>query len=505
MATAVKRPTGPWRRTALACTQLESTGAIADAMTPSPAPVPPAVAAFLRGASRRASLFVQVQAGGQDVAAVQALQAVSRVFATEAGHAPIAEWPRHFWRLLLAAPALRARAPSALATPLPGIARLPADQRAAVLLHLVAGLDEADAAAALGIEVGDYQARIRDALPRDVLGQPDVDVWRAWRAQAERALAQMPEPAPAPATEARHPPPDAVATAPGDVPPRAQAQADASDAGHRRRMRWLWLALALCALAMVATFLLHPRGRELIDQWRMQVRVEPLGPAEAPRARFAATDIARHPDRDLLAAPAELALARELPLFSWLALASTDAEADASLQAFLPDATTLPVATPASTGASAAETASRLRAWEALSPVQRAGQRGAWVAWHGLTDVERARLRDVATRWQQVADPQRLALRARFDALPHDLRHGGWLGPRLMAEWPRVAPLFGFVPQAQRVQLLQLLAQAAPEDVDALERLAQSTPPEDREAVRVALLRVPPMQRRSWILEQLQR
>lgn len=475
-------------------------------MTPSPAPIPPAVAAFLRGASRRASLFVQVQAGGQDVAAVQALQAVSRVFATEAGHAPIAEWPRHFWRLLLAAPALRGRAQAALATPLPGIARLPADQRAAVLLHLVAGLDEADAAAALGIEVADYQTRIREALPRDVLGQPDVDVWRAWRAQAERALAQMPEPAPAPAPQARRPAPDAVATGPDAVPSRAQAHADAAaDASHRRRMRWLWLALALCALAMVATFLLHPRGRELIDQWRMQVRVEPLGPAEAPRARFPAADIAGHPDRDLLAAPAELALARELPLLSWLAIASADAEADASLQGFLPDATTLPVATPASTGAPGTGLASRLRAWEALSPVQRAGQRGAWVAWHGLTGGERNRLRDVATRWQQVPDAQRLALRARFDALPHDLRHGGWLGPRLMAEWPRVAPLFGFVPEAQRVQLLQLLAQAAPEDVDALERLAQSTPPEDREAVRVALLRVPPMQRRSWILEQLQR
>ena len=40
--------------------------------------------------------------------------------------------------------------------------------------------------------------------------------------------------------------------------------------------------------------------------------------------------------------------------------------------------------------------------------------------------------------------------------------------------------------------------------MDALERLAQSTPPEDREALRVALLQVPGSQRRAWMLERLQ-
>ena len=51
-------------------------------MTSPPMPVPPAAAAFLRGAGRRALLFVRVQAGGHEAAAGQALQVASSVFAT---------------------------------------------------------------------------------------------------------------------------------------------------------------------------------------------------------------------------------------------------------------------------------------------------------------------------------------------------------------------------------------------------------------------------------------
>ena len=78
-------------------------------MTAAPPPAPGAVTAFLRGADRRARLFARVQAGGADAAAEQARQAVARVFASEAGQWSIAEWPGQFWRLLLAAPALRRR------------------------------------------------------------------------------------------------------------------------------------------------------------------------------------------------------------------------------------------------------------------------------------------------------------------------------------------------------------------------------------------------------------
>ncbi|GAB1406696.1 hypothetical protein MASR1M8_06150 [Thermomonas brevis] len=464
-------------------------------MTAPAPPAPAAVAAFLRGADRRARLFARVQAGGQDAAAEQALQAVARVFASEAGQWPIAEWPAQFWRLLLSAPALRRSAAGMPGGVLPGVARLPPEQRAAVLLHLVAGLGEAEAAAALDIGVPGYQQRIRDALPRDLSGQPDIDVWRNWRAQAERELARMPEPPPVPAEKAG-----------SALPPRGKSDSDPAFSdpafSHRRRLRWLWLGVLLCALALAATFVLHPRGRALIDQWRNDVRVDALAAAEAPRARFDPADLALHPDHDLLAAPGELAMARQLPLLAWLANADeATPPGDAPLP---PDAGPAAAATPPPTAAPAQTLAARMRAWDALSPRERGRQRGAWAAWRALAPSERHRLRQLAQRWQALAPPARHALRSRFDAQHHDVRHGGWLGPRLARDWPRVAPLFGFVPEAQRVQLLQLLAVASADDIDAFERLAQTTPPEEREAVRAALLQVPVTQRRAWVLARMQ-
>jgi hypothetical protein len=71
-------------------------------------------------------------------------------------------------------------------------------------------------------------------------------------------------------------------------------------------------------------------------------------------------------------------------------------------------------------------------------------------------------------------------------------------------DWPRVAPLFAFVPEDQRAALLALLRSADAEDIDALERLAQITPPEERDALRLDLLRVPAAERRAWMLTKVQ-
>ncbi|MES2858360.1 MAG: hypothetical protein V4704_04185, partial [Pseudomonadota bacterium] len=95
------------------------------------------MAAFLRGLHARAWLLARVQAGG-DASARQAMAVVARVFAADAGRWPIAEWPSQYWRLLLATPSLRQPGASGIGLPLPGIARLPPQQRAAVLLLLVA-------------------------------------------------------------------------------------------------------------------------------------------------------------------------------------------------------------------------------------------------------------------------------------------------------------------------------------------------------------------------------
>ena len=462
--------------------------------TPSPA----AVTAFLRGLDRRARLFASVQAGDA-LAAQHALAVVGRVFSGEAGQWPIAEWPRQYWRLLLAAPSLR-KPPIEVPTPqLPGIGRLAVETRAAVLLHLVAALDDADASAALGIGIETYQARIRDALPRDALGQPDVDVWRAWRAAAERELARAPEPeAPqiAPVAAAK---PGSGSTFPRKVDPAPTLD---TDARHHIRMRWLWAGVALCLMAMVATFFLHPRGREVINQWRAEIKREPLDPAAEPKARFDGADLALHPDRDLLSAPGELAFARQLPLLAWLDVASADVRAADAVR--LP-VTLAPVQATASMPAGADPSlARRARQWDGLPARTRGAQRGAWQAWRDLPPAERVRLRAIAARWQLLAGEERVALRARFDALPADARHGWWLGPELGRHWPRVAPLFAFAPEAERAALLALLRAADTEDIDALERLAQITPPEERDALRSDLLRVPAAGRRAWMLAKVQ-
>lgn len=450
---------------------------------------PPAVTAFLRGIDRRARLFAGVQAGDA-AAAGHALAVVARVFAGEAAQWPMAEWPRQYWRLLLAAPSLRRPSRAVPSVRLPGIARLPAEARAAVLLHLVAGLDDGAAAAALGIDTAAYQSRIRDALPRDALGQPDVDVWRAWRAAAERELTRAPEPVV----------PQQVAAAPATTPQPAMA-VDA-DARHHRRLRWLWAGVALCIVAMIASFFLHPRGREALDRWRAPIKRTPLEAAAPPKARFDATDIALHPDRELLATPAELGFAMQLPLLAWLDVASADPRAT--------DAVRLPVLLAASQPGVAATVgddvalAQRMQRWDALPAQARGARRGAWQAWRALPAGERLRLRSIAARWRLLAVEDRAALRARFAALPADARHGWWLGPDMGRDWPRVAPLFAFVPESQRGPLLALLRAADAEDIDALERLAQITPPEERDVLRLDLLRVPAAERRAWMLAKVQ-
>ncbi|WP_287596531.1 DUF3106 domain-containing protein [Thermomonas sp.] len=449
---------------------------------PSPPPSA-AVAAFLRGLDRRARLLALVQSGDAQ-AAPRALDAAARVFASEAGQWPIAQWPRQYWRLLLSTPSMR-QTGAVTAGPLPGIARLPAQVRAALLLHLVAALDEADAAAALGIEVDAYQLRIRDALPRDALGQPDLDVWRAWRAAAQRALDALPETA---------------AAAPAPAPSTAQPDQGADAARHRRRMRWLSLGVAACAFALLASFFLHQRGRELLDSWRNHVQVEPLPPAVAPKARFDPADPALHPDRALLAEPGTLQLARQLPLLAWLATEAADALPPPPLAPAFPDTASAAAVDPLA----GSDLSERIRAWDRLSPSQRARQRGALEEWQALPAEEQALLGRLAARFAALPSAEQLALRERYASLSFDAHRGWHLGPRLGRDWPRIGALFAYVEPGEREALLRLLRAASAEELDTLARLAQITPPEARAALRRELLAQAPAQRAAWLQARLQ-
>jgi len=455
-------------------------------MTPASSPSPAAVAAFLRGLDKRARLFATVQAGDA-TQGERALAVVARVFAAEAGQWPLAQWPQQYWRLLLATPSLRHAAAEANGL-LPGVARLPAERRAAVLLHLVAGLEDEAAAAALGLDVPAYQGAIRHSLPRNGLDQPDVDVWRAWRAAAQRELERAPDPPPLarPAFEPARPAPG-----PERVVPRAATHGT----------RWLWLGVAACVLAFAAAFFIHPAGREVIAHWFAAIKREPLPPAAAPKARFDAADPALHPDREQLAAPREAAFADELALLAWLANAADPAAADA-VPLPIADATQPATIAPAD---EAAALARRTRTWDALSPRLRGLHRGHWQAWRMLSAGERLQLRAIASRFRQLSADERRGVRERFDAQSSDARDGWWLGPRLGRDWPRVAALFAFVDAGERESVLRLLRAATPADIAALARLAQSTAPEHRAGLRRELLAQSSEQRGAWLQARLQR
>lgn len=450
-------------------------------MSLSATPASDALSAFLRGVERRARLFAEVQSGSVEAAA-RAMSVVARVFAGDAGRWPMTHWPVQYWRLLLATPQLRTTEGARTTALLPAIARLPLATRTSVLLQLVSGLDDAAISEVLGEPAATWQGRIRDALPADLAGQPDVAAWRGWQAQVKQALATpVPVAAEAPAL-----PEAGVAVAPS-APHRV-------DATRHRHVPWLWLGVAACVAAFAAAFFLHPVGRDVVQRWLSPIKREALPPADAPAARYDATDLRLHPDRDLLAAPAELALARALPLLAWL-----QATAPAGLAVAAGEvAPVAPVAVAPDTEMQ------RMRAWDRLPPRERGQRRGAWEAWRSLPAAERVALRAVAVRWRALPAEAQAELRTQFAAQSFDARMGWWLGPRIGADWPRVAALFGFVDAGERDAVLHLLRTATPDEVEALARLAQSTPPEARAELRRALLAQPAATRGAWLLARVQ-
>lgn len=259
-----------------------------------PAAAHAALTAFLRGVERRGVVFAQWQGGDAD-AADMALAATLRGFRAVAGGLAFAEWPRRFWAMLLAAPQLRVPARAAAADDaLAHVARLGSGPRAALLLRLVAGLAESEAAAVLGIARPTYRLALQRALPHRADGSADPGAWRELSTLAQQAVRAVPD-----ARLAR-----IAALRDGVRPPPRPAHGDAPLPARRG---WVWPAtagvLALTAAALAATW--WPWGGAGADLAGARIVVEQLPPEAAPAARFDPGDaLATHRDLELLLAQA---------------------------------------------------------------------------------------------------------------------------------------------------------------------------------------------------------
>ncbi|BCT92017.1 hypothetical protein LYSHEL_10410 [Lysobacter helvus] len=427
-----------------------------------------ATAAFVRGIERRATLFAELQCGDPTLAE-STVAATSHVFTQVAPAQAMADWPARYWGLLLAAPAMRRSSPSGTwPAPWESLATLGNGPRAALLLRLVAVLDMAPAAAALGVSEDTYRAALQRAIPYRDDDTPDRDAWQRWvgevraRLSGERPVREAAQEA-APVVVAA----PLASTQPAAMPLRTPvaiaatpAPTFATEPPRRGRKRIVIASLLAVALASVVgvgigVFTLRPQW---IDQVRgrdsERARVRDLPPADDPVARYDA-DFAAWTDRDfqLLADPEGLRQAESFPLFAWhaaqLAVApASDASVAPAATAIVPAAVlaepTNPLppsmqrADPLQVAAGTplpptAETAiARLpaalqpdlrrqaQAWFAWTAAHRAAfvQRAA--QWHQRDPSERARLREDYAAWQRldaVAVDAIVAAAAHFHAL----------------------------------------------------------------------------------------
>ena len=283
------------------------------------ASAPAALTAFLRGVERRGAVFAQLQVGDA-ATGDRALVAAMRAFRLPAAKIPFADWPRQFWTLLLAAPELREQ-PAAPSWGsgfgfLAGIGRGP---RAALLLRLVAGLPEADAAAVLGVSRSTYRLALQRALPHGEDGQPDMQGWRMLGEAARHAvrdlsverMAQLARMREAAVQGRRLDPPMAAA--------RTERRGDGPAPAAWRRPAMIAVG-ATCLLAFAATFLpVFEAGlRGDPPEW---IDIAPLPPGDAPESTFdAQSALLTHPDFELLAAgDSREPAARDPGFYAWLA------------------------------------------------------------------------------------------------------------------------------------------------------------------------------------------
>lgn len=511
---------------------------------PPPPSAPAALPAFLRGVERRAAVLAELQCGDA-MAGDAAVAAAMRAFRAGAGRLPLAQWPLRFWTLLLAAPQLRRTPPAPAANQGAdgdALAALGNGMRVALLLRLVAGLDAPTAAAALAVAPARYQQALADALSRH--GGDGLEALQRLEDALQQRLRQLPGPRLMQLAQMRE---RALLGTPEPAPGRTTER-------PARNPRWLLplrIGVGVCAAALVATFLWPALlssgfGARLRGGANAPTRSEALPPAEAPAARFDADFAAiAHRDFVLLADPEGLRQAQALPLLAWYA-AELAAAATIAAPLQLVDAVAggapLPLASaPSGAALSAAGLPTALDAqlqrlpaslraqvrpqaaawsdwddarrgawlerqarWDALPAAERGAGREAYAAWRGLSAADRAEVQAAGMALALLPAPEQQVVQQRFAALDRSSQRGWLLGPVLGGDYPKLQPLLAQLPEDQHAPLLATLrAMDAGERAD-LAVLAQRVPPQERAALRRALLSTSAENRSAWLRLRLE-
>ncbi|MBB5885910.1 hypothetical protein GGR71_002989 [Xanthomonas sp. F1] len=471
---------------------------------------PPALAAFLRGIERRAAVLADLQSGRAE-RGMPALAAAMRAFRSHAAALPMADWPLRFWKLLGAVPTLRQAdaAEGAWPAPLAHLRTLQPADRLALLLRIVAGLDEPLAAQVLQLSTEDYQQALARACPRDAAGRPDAAGWRALADAAQQclrdlpparlqALAQLRDAAIAGSTAS-----PAAATLP--APDKAPARPRRGGARPALRTRLAGAVIAVVVLALIGTVfwdrLPWHRSRAataavgsdaslaLGDTGPVQVEVLPPESDTASAPPLPADPPAPLPEPAIY----------DLDFYAWYAAGAPPPR----IERGTPSAADLEAAeTPAAAVAPAIAPAAATTTPPALTPAQ---LRARQTAWEALPAAAQARLRQVATAFAGLPIEQQHTLHAQFAEMDALERHGWLLGPELGAEFWALQPLLGYVPEAQRQALLGLLRSLPADQREHLALLSQRTPPQDRAALRRDLLAQGADSRGAWLKQRAAR
>ena len=201
-----------------------------------------AVASFLRGVERRAALLAELQCG-DPVHGDQALAGAIESFAASAPAKHQDEWPLLFWTTLLQNPSLNAEA---LAPFWHGdfapLARLDFGTRAVILLRVVVGLNDTQAATVFGVEPAEYKQALQRALPQRADGTLDGEAWLAMNDEARFVMQHLPPERVAFIARLRD---AAIAAKPVETPPRASRSTIPVAIGKPRWLDKLWSSVGL--------------------------------------------------------------------------------------------------------------------------------------------------------------------------------------------------------------------------------------------------------------------